>query len=58
MLRQLAISPMPENSVVEGTVTQEISDFLGSMENPTSPFQILEPQNPWFDEIFAVQERF
>ena len=24
---------------------------------PTSPFTILEPQNPWIGEFYAVQER-
>ena len=24
---------------------------------PTSPFTILEPQNPWIDESYVVQER-
>ena len=24
---------------------------------PTSPFTILEPQNPWIDEFYIVQER-
>ena len=25
--------------------------------HPTSPFTILEPQNPWIDEFYVVQER-
>ena len=25
--------------------------------NPTSPFTILEPQNPWLDEFYVAQER-
>ena len=25
--------------------------------NPTNPFAILEPQNPWIDDFYVVQER-
>ena len=25
--------------------------------HPTSPFPILEPQNPWIDEFYLVQKR-
>ena len=27
------------------------------LHNPTNPFAILEPQNPWIDEFYVVQER-
>ena len=31
--------------------------FLSNLNIPTSPFTILEPQNPWIDEFYVVPER-
>ena len=33
------------------------SQFVITDSYPTSPFTIFEPQNPWIDEFYVVQER-
>ena len=35
----------------------EVADGNVKLHYPTSPFAIKEPQNPWIDEFYVVQER-
>ena len=45
------------NEILPETGGKETCLFLYLVSCPTSPFTILEPQNPWIGEFYVVQER-